>query len=654
MREKQTNKITENNNVSENESLDLVSKSSCNDTQEIDTSETNKIEQLLKNLHVGQSRKIKLIDADRIYSDIVSGMNQCKVGFYDVKNNQREIIITRLTDFNMRLTKKVCSYNYNFPDTKDLAYIFTINHGNEKIEVRIPVSLVSTPNKIMSLIVSKIFINPTLLTDKQIKTLISMVLNEINNVEIVYEYQTAGYNLYNGQEIFVTADSVLPYNSEINLQNGLIKLSEESRLKPQFISFDEVMSDIRNNITPFSSTITSMSDFVSELLRRLFKTISLTYNNRLEPFLVLSMGILTVFLKQISNDFSACPVVVLYGETASGKSTLLRNGVHLYGLNEGELHSGGDTIAALRNDLSDFVNVPIVIDDIEGSLVRPLATLLKSIYEQTARRKHKEYTKINTTIFVNTNDKLSSSPEHRNRYIELKFYTDNFKPTEAEKLKSLHKYLSCITEYVIKNIPYEDIKTSIKTIEGMDMLSSIQDVRMKRNLSIALAGLNLLITLANDDSITLDSFKDRIENYISETSNVEINNINMFITTLKKLIDSKQYFQENRDYKITDYGIHIIISEKNSTFRQHFNKVFSDIYKGEKPLDIKMCKKILENQGAVMENQRYVKYNKSLYGLFLPFKHFGDLRYLNPSYSEPTDELGYSTVYKGTINIAPF
>lgn len=638
MREIKTEKTTSNENVSENESLNLVTKSSCNDTQEIDTSETNKIESLLNNLPVGQSRKMKLKDDNRIYSNIVSDMYQYKDGIYSVKNNQRDIIITRLTDFNVRLIKKVCSYNYNSPKTKALAYIIEIYNSVEKVYIRIPAESVSMPNKIMSLIANKIFCN-SILTDKQIRTLISIVLNEINNVETVYEYQTAGYNLYNGQEIFVTADSVLPYNSEINLQNGLIKLSEESRLKPQFISFDEVMSDIRNNITPFSSTITSMSDFVSELLRRLFKTISLTYNNRLEPFLVLSMGILTVFLKQISNDFSACPVVVLYGETASGKSTLLRNGVHLYGLNEGELHSGGDTIAALRNDLSDFVNVPIVIDDIEGSLVRPLATLLKSIYEQTARRKHKEYTKINTTIFVNTNDRLSRSPEHRNRYIELKFYRDNFKPTEAENFKSLHKYLPCLTEYVIKNIPYEDIKTSIKTIEGMDMLSSIQDVRMKRNLSIALAGLNLLITLANDDTITFDSFKDRIENYISETSNVEINNVNMFITTLKKLIDSKQYFQENRDYTITNTGIHIIISDKNSTFQQHFNKVFSDIYKGEKPLDIKMCKKILENQGAVMGNQRYVKYNKSLYGLFLPFSHFGDLRYLNPTYTEPTDDL---------------
>ena len=76
----------------------------------------------------------------------------------------------------------------------------------------------------------------------------------------------------------------------------------------------------------------------------MFETIEFAYRGNIQVYLVVSMAFLTVFLKQISNDFEGTPIVTLYGEAASGKSNLLRLVASAFGLDKSVLHGGMDTL----------------------------------------------------------------------------------------------------------------------------------------------------------------------------------------------------------------------------------------------------------------------------------------------------------------------
>ena len=54
----------------------------------------------------------------------------------------------------------------------------------------------------------------------------------------------------------------------------------------------------------------SEKSLVSVLLIKLFETIEFAYRGNIQAYLVVSMAFLTVFLKQISNDFEGTPIVI--------------------------------------------------------------------------------------------------------------------------------------------------------------------------------------------------------------------------------------------------------------------------------------------------------------------------------------------------------
>lgn len=559
------------------------------------------------------------------------GVREGNDGYYKIamkihKDGSIQHKIQRVSNFIIEPLNKVILQDFNHQDKYQHVYEVAIKIDNKICNVTLTNTELINVHKFEEKVSEYAHVLNTM-SDNEFKIKIASVLSK--DVPTIIEYKTAGYNLLKDGQIFVTSNSIHRYGAE-SIFSKTLRLSKGSILKPVFKQYSEILTDEQLRESLNLAKDSSSALIMSALLSSLFNMLQNAYNNKIEPYIVIGMCFMTLFLKQISNDFEGTPIVVLYGEAASGKSNLLRLIASAFGLDKSVLHGGMDTTAGIIEDLENYVNIPLLIDEIELTGVEATKGLIKSVYGQTGRKKYNCKNNINTTLFFNTNNKFLYDLEYKNRCIELTFSQVNFSPEEAEKFNPLQPYLSCISQYIIENIPYSEIKEMIQTEEKSHLLSSVKDNRIKRNMAIAITGLKLLINLINSDTITFEHFEDNLKAYIAETITICDDNMNKFIAVLKELLDFKRgRLIDEQDYRIDKDGIHILVGKSNETFKNHFKNIFERFYRGAKPLDFKAYQKLLINKGAVMKNMHYSATLGTRYGLYLPFEVFDDLLYLS-------------------------
>ena len=602
--------------------------------------ETATIEEDLTSLNLQVGESVNLFDGiiectvTPRFSMIIGetdGIREGKDGYYKIsmkilKDGCIQHKIQRVTNFIIEPKSKIILQDFNRQDKMQHVYEVAVKVDNKINNVTLSNTDFANIHRFEEKVSEYAHILNTM-SDNDFKIKIASILSK--NVQTITEYKTAGYNLIENKQIFVTANSIHSYGVKSILSKSL-RLNKEAVLKPVFKQYSDIMADenIKANLNLTNES--SPAIVVSALLSSLFNMLQNAYNNKIEPYMVIAMCFMTLFLKQISNDFEGTPIVVLYGEAASGKSNLLRLIASAFGLDKSVLHGGMDTTAGIIEDLENYVNIPLLIDEIELTGVEATKGLVKSVYGQTGRKKYNCKNNINTTLFFNTNNKFLYDLEYKNRCIELTFSQENFNPDEAERFNYLQQYLSFVSQYIIENVPYSDIKEMIKAEEKSAHLSSVKDNRIKRNMATAITGLKLLIKLINSDTVTFEQFEENLNAYISETINMCDDDVNKFIAVLKELLDFKRgRLIEKQDYCIDKDGIHILIGKSNETFKNHFKNIFERFYKGSKPLDFKAYQKLLVNKGAVMKNMHYSAILGTRYGLYLPFKVFDDLLYLS-------------------------
>ena len=589
------------------------------------------IDEAFSSLHLKVGDKVivsQLSDYDiaEILSELQEGIYSSNDSYYEVtsKKTKQNVItyIKRLSNFTLHLKNKVIVRNYNNKDTVIHMNELIVNIDGKKHYVTFSNSELSNIRRLEEKLTEYgNIIN--VINDTQLKETVAKTLSE--KADIVTEYKTAGYNLYDRHAIFVTKHKTYIYGNAVN-ELPHIRLSDQAILEPIFCNYSDLQNDTELAIIADTLEIQqSEKAFVSAILNKLFNTLELAYNSQIEPFVVMSMCFMTLFLKQISNDFEGTPIVVLYGEAASGKSNLLRLIANAFGLDKSVLHGGMDTVAGIIEDLENYVNIPLLVDEVEIDGIDAIKRLVKSVYGQTGRKKYSGKNSINTTLFFNTNHEFLYELEYK-----------NFDNREAEKFNHLQKYLSFVSSYIIENINYSTIRTMIKKEEESELLSSVTDNRIKRNLSIAITGLKLMIELVNTESIKFENYKERIKLFIDSVMSIHEDEVSQFITVLKELLNDKySKLEKNADYKITRDGLHLQMGKYAKTLETQLQIKFKNQRKGIRPLKLKQYQELLLKQGAEMNSVHYSVTLGSRYGLFLPYDKFDDLRYL-------VDKLEYS------------
>lgn len=555
------------------------------------------------------------------------GLNRGNDGYYYItpQTKQKPKTIQRLTNFTLKLANKVILKEFNNPEKEKYMYEIEIDVNGQKQTVLLTPNDLKYQQRFDEIMTGYAHYN-SVMDAKQHRILTAMILSS-DNAETIIEYTTAGYNVCCNNNIFLTKNKCYFYGGENTAQTD-IRLSNKSMLQPQFFSYEEVCSaiELQNR-----SGETSPKKVVAYLLKELFNMLDSAYNKHIEPYIVISMAFVTLFLKQISEDFFGTPIISLYGEAASGKTNLLRLICYAFGLDpKRDLHGGMDTVAGLIEDLENYVNIPLLVDEVELGGIDSMKRLIKAVYEQTGRKKYNCKNRINTTLFFNSNYKFLYDLEYRNRCIELNFEQVNFLRGEAEKFNHLQKYLSFVSQYIIENVTYDEIKLQIKEEEQSDLLSEVEDNRARRNLAVAISSLKLLIKLVDEPSvINFASYEECLKKYISNVVEIKNDDTDRFIIILKELLDERRgKLQAEVDYKLFSDGIHLSTGKHGRTIEIHFKKLFEAHFRGVKPLAMKDYEKKLKAIGAVAKNSHYSANIGSRYGLFLPFEVFTELKYL--------------------------
>lgn len=233
-------------------------------------------------------------------------------------------------------------------------------------------------------------------------------------------------------------------------------------------------------------------------------------DNVVLPLLTLGHMVMALYFNDIVKRYGV-PTLILYGETGTGKSTLVTVGLSIFGLSREALTSGGSTAKSNEYFCSRYNCMNVCIDDVKGETLASsnFTALIKAAYKAIPRTKMLPYGKdidcIHTCspLAYSTNESLPDLKEVVNRMniIEIfgnVFKADKFKYHEVSnngggKLQELSLILPEFLKYSKDDIvkPYEQVFDILK--------ANVQDTqnRVISNIAYAYTGAIMLLAIAD-------------------------------------------------------------------------------------------------------------------------------------------------------------
>lgn len=237
------------------------------------------------------------------------------------------------------------------------------------------------------------------------------------------------------------------------------------------------------------------------------------------PLITIGHMIMSVFFKEFAKI--GVPTLILYGESGTGKSTIEKCGLFIFGFPREAIVSGGSTVKSIEYKLSQYNSVIICVDDIKGItlLSGNFNEFIKSLYHATPRTKMTNYgreievSQVCSPFAGSTNDRLPNLKEIINRLniVEMfgkSFDSSKFKyfETNEENIKELSLILPEILKFGTEKVKsmYSD---TVKILE-----TSVKDTqrRVINNIAYAYTGVRLLLTVAG---ITLNDIEQKLIEY---------------------------------------------------------------------------------------------------------------------------------------------
>ena len=246
-------------------------------------------------------------------------------------------------------------------------------------------------------------------------------------------------------------------------------------------------------------------------------------DNIVLPLITLGNMVMAIYYEDFIKRYGS-PILILYGETGTGKSTLVTVGLSIFGLSRDALTSGGSTAKSNEYFCSKYNGMNICIDDVKGETLTSsnFTALVKGVYKGVPRTKMLPYGKgveyINTCspLAYSTNESLPDLKEVVNRMniVEIfgkVFKADKFNYHEVDKdnntrLKELSLILPEFLKYSKEDVMqlYEDVFEVLK-----DNVKYTQN-RVINNIAYAYTGALILLSIAD---IALDDLQDKIIQY---------------------------------------------------------------------------------------------------------------------------------------------
>ncbi len=410
---------------------------------------------------------------------------------------------------------KECTYIFNDKSGKKPLkyYIITLKNYNGKIEKNIEITGNSKTDfkqfqASINSMFNDFFIN---MNEAEFKAFVAEYISPKVASHVII-YKNAGVTpegdlLYD--DALATSNEIIWADEDGYIEigeNSYIKLAEAEHYRPKLVK------SLKNGKQIAYALITNIIECWSD--------------NIILPLIVLGHMCMSIYFEEFVRRYG-CPTLILYGETGTGKSTLVTVGLAIFGLHREALTASGATSKSLEFFSSNYNGLNVCTDDVKGETLNSsnFTALIKGAYKGIPRTKMSSYGKdvkymhICSPLACSTNEALPDLQEVVNRLniVEIFgkiFKADKFKYHEVDKDGGDNiKELSLILPEFLKFSKEDVIRLYEQIFEMLE--NNVQDTqkRVINNIAYAYTGTLLLLKISG---VSIDSLQDNIIEYAKQ------------------------------------------------------------------------------------------------------------------------------------------
>lgn len=467
----------------------------------------------------------------------------------EVKKNK--INVSLKANFIVKEVKE-CTLVYNDKSGKKPLkyYVVTLINSNGKIEKDVVIANNSKSDyKQFQADINSRYNNFVVnMTESEFKTFVAEFISPKIAINVI-NYQNAGVikvGEFLCENALATKDGIIWADDD-----GYIKLSDNEYIK---------LAEATHYPPKLAKSMRTGKEILKSLLENIVECWS---DDIVLPMITLGHMVMSIYYEEFIKRYGA-PGLILFGETGTGKSTLVTVGLSIFGLSREALTSGGSSAKSNEYFGSKYNGMNICIDDVKGETLvsSNFTALVKGAYKGIPRTRMLPYGRgveyINTCspMAYSTNETLPDLREVVNRLniVEIfgkVFKADKFKYHEVDKgdnmnLKELSLILPEFLKYSIEDV-MEIYETTFTILEN----SNLQDTqkRVINNLAYAYTGIMLMLDISGmqidglDEKI-IEFAKKQVKKY-EDIKNI-VDKVLLEISTLHEL----EIIQKDSHFKV--------------------------------------------------------------------------------------------------------
>lgn len=362
------------------------------------------------------------------------------------------------------------------------------------------------------------------------------------DLKVIKIYKNLGYQ--HSEEVYISGLNVYDYKTNSFLKYPLVP-------NGVYITKNELLKLLPEETTKitYREEVDSKKEMDS-----FFTVITKTYNHS-SVLVAVAVVIATAFYDLFVKYAQGFPFVILYGDPASGKTTLLYCLAAVFGIIERSLFiSGTSTVAGFRNQLAKNNNRCVFCDEIEQKLFDKFIDLGKDSFSGTPRKKSSSdgsevVTEINTSFCATTNyffQNFSFAGVSRAIIVNMQqgqFDLTDFPYHSQESLERLTSFLGLILAY--RNKILSLYHSEFKVVQKYSTQS-----RLCNNVAIAMAIWKIINEILGKELVNTETLAKEYLEYFDRYLDTELKYGDVFLSDVYKLFTKKELVY-GRDFLIT-------------------------------------------------------------------------------------------------------
>ena len=398
---------------------------------------------------------------------------------------------------------------------------------------------------------------------------------------------------------------------------GIVRHHEEQFYLPAFSNLFNDADEAFDNERKFKH-ITHQSGFI-EWATLFYRT----YGNN--GAIGIAFYIASLFRDVIYNEFKEFPLLSLFGQKGSGKSTMAKSLMYLFGepQNAISLENASSTKKGVYRKFSQYRNAFIWLDEYKNTIHPDLIGLLKNLYDgigyeraQTSQDNRTTSNPVLSSAIVSGQDMPTVDPALFTRVILLMFKNNEFQEADRLNYSNLKAYeKKGLTQITIDLLAHRELIANGFVTEYKKWFAKItadlkyNDIpdRLLKNCAMLLAPCSILDEQAKKAfPFTMDELYAKLVTMVKQQNDLLSDNqeIAVFWEVLEVLSDEGVLLDE-RDFKfITKDTIAIRFNRVFSAYSEKFRKM-----NGRNGLDKLTITNYLKNSAAYIEVKDGIRFD---------------------------------------------